>query len=92
MFGRLTSCRFCDVRTEPRIDVAQTQFGRLRVAIDKERYKELERLEAELMENIPQQGFKAASTEGRYRDEMESLANSIRKAEEMLAGAKNQSR
>jgi hypothetical protein len=72
--------------------VTQTQLGRLRVAIDKQRYRELERLEVELMENIPQQGFKAASTEGRYRDEMESLADSICKAEEMLAGSKNQSR
>jgi hypothetical protein len=92
MFGRLNSCRFCDVRTEPRIDVAQTQLGRLSVAIDKQRCRELECLEAELMGNIPQQGFKAASTEGPYRDEMESLADSIRKPEEMLAGAKNQSR
>ena len=72
--------------------MTQTQLGRLRVAIDKQRYRELERLETELMENIPQQGFKAASTEGRYRHEMKSLADSIRKAEEMLAGAKNQSR
>lgn len=44
------------------------------------------------MGNIPQQGFKAALTEGPYRDEMESVADSIRKPEEMLAGAKHQSR
>ena len=62
----------------------------MRVAIDKQRYREFERLEVELMEDIPQQGFKAASRW--YGDEMESLADSIRKAEEMLAGAKNQSR
>jgi hypothetical protein len=37
------------------------------IARDKKRYSEIERLEAELMDNIPQQGFSAASTEGRSR-------------------------
>jgi hypothetical protein len=43
------------------------------------------------MDNIPQQGFKAASAEGRYCDEMESLADSIGKPKVMIAGAKSQS-
>jgi hypothetical protein len=59
------------------------------VARDEGRFREIERLEAELVQNIPQQGFRAASTGGQYRDEKESLANSIRIAEEMLAGAKS---
>jgi hypothetical protein len=59
---------------------------------DEQRHRDLERLEGELMEKVPRQGFKAASTEGRHCDEMELLADSMRKAEEMLAGAKNQSR
>jgi hypothetical protein len=55
---------------------------------DKQRYRELERLEAELTANIPQQGFKAASTGGRYRDGMESLADSIRKSRRDACGRK----
>jgi hypothetical protein len=38
------------------------------------------------MQNIPQQGFQAASTEGRYRDEKAALAASIRENKELLAG------
>jgi hypothetical protein len=60
------------------------------IARDKHRYSEIERLEAELMENIPQQGFSAVSTGGRYRDEKQALADSIRIGEEMLAGARSQ--
>jgi hypothetical protein len=58
------------------------------IAQDKQRYSEIERLEAELMENISRQGFGAASTELRYRSEKEALANSIRIGEEKLVGAR----
>ena len=60
------------------------------IARDEQRYREIERLEDELMQNIPQQGFKAASTEGRYRGEKAALAESIRRNRVMLAGAKSQ--
>lgn len=60
------------------------------IALDKQKYREIERLEAELMENISRHGFSAVSTEVRYRGEKEALANSIRVAEEMLAGARSQ--
>jgi hypothetical protein len=61
-----------------------------KIALDKQKYREIERLEAELMENISPQGFGVASTEERYRNERETLANSIRLNEEMLAGARSQ--
>jgi hypothetical protein len=60
------------------------------IALDKQKFSEMERLEAELMENIPLQGFSAVSTELKYRGEKEALANSIRVGEEMLAGARRQ--
>jgi hypothetical protein len=60
------------------------------IALDKHKYREIERLEAELMGNIPPQGFSEATTIGRYRFEKEALANSIRVAEETLAGARSQ--
>jgi hypothetical protein len=60
------------------------------IASDKRKYSEIERLEAELLENIPPRGFSEASTVARYRVEMEALANSIRVAEQMLAGARSQ--
>jgi len=63
------------------IQELEAQIGR-----DEQRYLEIERLEDELMQNIPQQGFQAASTEGRYRDEKAALAASIRENKELLAG------
>jgi hypothetical protein len=60
------------------------------IARDEQRYREIERLEGELLQNIPQQGFSTASTEGRYRDEKAALEDSIRKSREMLAGARTQ--
>ena len=60
------------------------------IALDKQKYSEVERLEAELLENISPRGFSAASTVGRYRVEKEALADSIRRGEEMLAAARSQ--
>jgi hypothetical protein len=59
------------------------------IALDKQKYNETERREAELMENIPPRGFSAVSTELRYRGEKEALATSIREGEELLAGVRN---
>lgn len=68
-----------------RIEELQAQIDR-----DEQRFRELERLEEELLNNIPTQGFRAASTEGRYRDEKSALESSIREAKEMLAGLRSQ--
>jgi hypothetical protein len=62
------------------------------IAQDKQKYSEIERLEVELLEDISPQGFSAASRVGRYRVEKEALADSIRVAEEILAGARSQSK
>jgi hypothetical protein len=62
----------------------------VQISQDKQKYSEIERLEAELLGNIPPQGFTEATTIGRYRVQKEALANSIRVAEEMLAGARSQ--
>ena len=59
------------------------------IARDKKRLSEIERLERELLANIPHQGFAAASQERRLRDEKESLADSIRRAEKMLVDEKS---
>lgn len=60
------------------------------IARNEQRYREIGRLEDELLHNIPQQGFSAASTEGRYRDEKTALADSIRESRAMLAAARTQ--
>jgi hypothetical protein len=73
------------MRDLQRIKELETQ-----IAQDKNRYSEVERLEAELLGNVTPQGFNEATTIGRYRVEKEALAYSIRVAEEMLAGAKSQ--
>jgi hypothetical protein len=56
---------------------------------DKQRYREIDRLEDELMENIPQRGFSAVPTELRYRGEKETLTTSIREEEELVAGVRD---
>lgn len=60
------------------------------IARDKQKYNEVERLEDELLGNVPPEGFTEATTIGRYRVEKEALASSIRVAEEMLAGVRTQ--
>ena len=59
------------------------------IARDEERYREIERLEQELMQNIPQ-GFKGVATEERYRDEKEGLDQAILENREALAAAMSQ--
>jgi hypothetical protein len=71
-------------------DPREIQELEAQIALDKHKYSEIERLEAELMENIPPQGFGAVSSELSYRGEKEALAYSIRVGEEMLAGARSQ--
>jgi hypothetical protein len=60
------------------------------IALDKRSYDEIDRAEAQLMENIPPQGFSAIPAELDYRGRKEELANSIRVGEERLAGMRSQ--
>jgi len=71
-------------------DPQEIQKLEAQIASDKKKYSEIERLEDELLGNIPPTGFSEATTVGRYRVEKEALANSIRVGEEMLAGARSQ--
>ena len=61
----------------------------VQIALDKKRYDEIDRADAELIENVPQQGFSAIPKELNYRGRKEALANSIRVSEEMLAGLRS---
>ncbi|NUQ30540.1 MAG: hypothetical protein HOQ35_18755 [Acidobacteriaceae bacterium] len=57
---------------------------------DEERYREMEQLEDDLMQNIGLEGYRATSTEGQYRDEKEALTTEIRQKRETLAGLESQ--
>ena len=71
-------------------DIQRIKELEAQIAQDTSRYKEVERLEAELVGNVSPEGFREAATIGRYRVEKEALAYSIRIAEETLAGARSQ--
>lgn len=60
------------------------------IAQDEQQYREVERLENNLMQNIGLEGFRATSTEEQYRDEKETLTTEIREKREMLAGMETQ--
>jgi len=53
-----------------------------------ERLREIERIEAELLKNIPHAGFRAASEEARLRSEKEMLNDTARKLKNGIASAK----
>jgi hypothetical protein len=77
-------------RKRPMRDPQEIKELEAQIARDKQKYSEIERLEAELLGNVPPQQFGEATTIGRYRVEKEALAYSIRVAEETLAGARSQ--
>jgi hypothetical protein len=58
-------------------DEKQIQELEGQIARDEQRYREILRLEEELMQSVPRRGFAAASTEGRYRTEKQSLDETI---------------
>jgi hypothetical protein len=60
-------------------DLKNTSELEAQVASDKQRYDEIERQEAELLENVLPRGFNAFVPEVRNRAEKEALADSIRK-------------
>jgi predicted secreted protein len=69
-------------------DSREVQELEAQISLDTQRFDEVERLRAELIENIPPRGFSAVSTELRYRSEEEGLETSIREGKEMLAGVR----
>ena len=71
-------------------DLQEIKELEAQIALDKQKYSEIKRLEDELLGNIPLQRFSEATTIARYRIEKEALAYSIRVAEETLAGARSQ--
>ena len=66
-------------------DLNNTLELEAQVTSDKQRYDEIQRQEADLLENVPPQGFSAFAPEVRYRAEKEALADSIVRGEEVLA-------
>jgi hypothetical protein len=52
-----------------------------------ERLREIERIEAKLLKNIPHTGFRAASKEARLLDEKEMLNDTARKIRNRIAVA-----
>jgi hypothetical protein len=53
-----------------------------------ERLREIERVESELLDNIPHAGFRTASDEARLRSEKEMLYDTARKLRNRIAVAK----
>jgi hypothetical protein len=71
-------------------DTAEIQELEAEVALEQQEYGEVERKEAELLDNIPPQGFSAFPTDLKYRSEKETLGASMHIDKEMLAGLKSQ--
>ena len=59
------------------------------LAQDRKRLAELEKREAELLENIPDKGFHTATDRVNLQSEMKVLEDSIRKKEKRLAVARS---
>ncbi len=71
-------------------DSAEINRLETQVALDQQKYDEIGRKEAELLENIPPQGFGAFPAELKYRSEREALEESMHVDKQMLAGLKSQ--
>ena len=71
-------------------DSAEIKRLEAQVALDRQKYHEIGREEAELLENIPSQGFGAFPAELKYRSEKEALEEAMRINKQMLAGLKSQ--
>lgn len=69
-------------------DSQEVQELEKQIALDKQRYSEIVRLEGQLMENIPTRGFSAVPRELGYRSEQEALETSMREEEEMVAAVR----
>ncbi len=70
-------------------DSAEIKRLEAQVALDQQKYDEIEREEAELLENNSSQGFGAFPAELRFRSEKEALEESMHVNKQMLAGLKS---
>jgi hypothetical protein len=71
-------------------DSAEIKRLETQVALDQQKYDDIGRKEAELLDNIPPQGFGAFPAELKYRSEKESLEESMHIDKQRLAGLKSQ--
>ena len=71
-------------------DSAEIKRLEAEVALDEQKYNEIGREEAELLENIASQGFGAFPAELKYRSEKEALEESMHVNKQMLAGLRSQ--
>jgi hypothetical protein len=71
-------------------DSAEIKRLETQVALDRQKYDEIGRKEAEILDNIPPQGFGAFPAELKYRSEKEALEESMHVDKQMLAGLKSQ--
>lgn len=63
----------------------------IQVVRDRETYGRIQRQKEELQTNVPLDGFSGVSLELKYRGQMEVLANSIRRGEQVLGAEGGQS-
>ena len=66
----------------------ETESLEAELAQVEERLREIERIEANLLGNIPHTGFRTASDEARLRDEKEMLSDTVLKLRNRIAWAK----
>ncbi|HEY1577103.1 MAG TPA: hypothetical protein VGF82_08535 [Terracidiphilus sp.] len=71
-------------------DSAEIKRLETQVALDQQKYDEVEREEAELLDNIPPQGFGAFPAELKYRSEKEALEESMHVDKQIVAGLESQ--
>jgi hypothetical protein len=71
-------------------DSAEIKRLETQVALDQQKYDDIGRKEAELLDNIPPQGFGAFPAELKYRSEKESLEEAMHIDKQRLAGLKSQ--
>ena len=70
-------------------DSKETESFEAELAQIEDRLREIERIEARLLENIPHSGFRTASQEARLRSEKEMLGDAARKLRNRIAVAKH---
>jgi hypothetical protein len=68
----------------------ETEAFEAELAQVEERLREIERIEAKLLENIPHTGFRTANDEARLRSEKEMLGDTALKLRNRIAVAKRQ--
>lgn len=69
-------------------DIQAMQDLQAQLASDEEKLKELQRRDAELLQNIPEKGFHAAADHVHLQNQMDVLYESIREKKHELAMAR----